>query len=397
MNVVLLADKKVRKTYEAALKDDPNITLVGCEMVLRGNTLARIADHHNPHILIIHNKVQVKDDLSINDLISFLRVKKPNMRIIYIYGEVADLNVFIETAESLIDSGITDIVTSYSVNTAIDTIISPITEEAIKVKIKDMIEEEEKSKLVVEDDDIYDQSFQKLDLSFPALTTIDEFNIDNVLVISEKKQDYDTFVIGIGQLQHHNGCTHTALEFATLLNKKNKVAVVIADDDTYERLAVFHRINPLAAKEGMKYNDIDIYPYSMLPELYDSYSVLIVDYSYMGSEYQKNQFAKSDVKILLASAAEWDIAYLMRHVEYNDERYTRNINILLPRVSKEKFTKYNKQFLKSGVNAYRLCDSPDWTSPNAENLNVYKAILTPYIINPNIKKAKRRLFRIKGK
>ena len=180
-------------------------------------------------------------------------------------------------------------------------------------------------------------------------------------------------------------------------NKNGEKEVDFINSIAWRSTAEFHRINPLAAKEGMKYNDIDIYPYSMLPELYDSYSVLIVDYSYMGSEYQKNQFAKSDVKILLASAAEWDIASLMRHVEYNDERYTRNINILLPRVSKEKFTKYNKQFLKSGVNAYRLCDSPDWTSPNAENLNVYKAILTPYIINPNIKKAKRRLFRIKGK
>ena len=138
-----------------------------------------------------------------------------------------------------------------------------------------------------------------------------KFDIDNVLVISNPAKEVQTINIGIAQLQHHNGCTHTALEIASLLSKKNSVAVVFADKDTYERLAVYHKINPLAAREGMNYNGIDIYPYSKHEELPESYNAVIYDYSYLREE-QKNSFDKCELKILLASAAEWDISTLVK-------------------------------------------------------------------------------------
>lgn len=143
----------------------------------------------------------------------------------------------------------------------------------------------------------------------------------------------------------------------------------------------------------MNYNGIDIYPYSKHEELPESYNAVIYDYSYLREE-QKNSFDKCELKILLASAAEWDISTLVKYVEYNDPRYIHDISILIPRVSPSKFSKYNKRFLKSGVSAYRLHNSPNWTAPNAENLEIYKKILSPYTIKP-IVKPKKRLFKIK--
>ena len=77
MNVVLLADKKVRKNFETAMRKNANHNLVGVEMIIRGNTMTRIAEHHNPHILVVYRNIPIsKDGLILNDLISFLRIKK---------------------------------------------------------------------------------------------------------------------------------------------------------------------------------------------------------------------------------------------------------------------------------------------------------------------------------
>lgn len=171
------------------------------------------------------------------------------------------------------------------------------------------------------------------------------------------------------------------------------MAVVFADYDTYERLAVYHGINPLSVQDGLNYNGIDIFPYNKRENLSGTYNVIIYDFSYLRDD-QKITFDNCDVKILLASAAEWDISTLIKYVEYNSDDYIRDINILIPRVSPSKFSKYNKRFLKSGVRAYRLHNSPVWNAPNADNLDIYRRILSPYTVKPATK-AKKKLFKIK--
>ena len=306
MNIVLLADKKIRKTFELAVKNEPEINLVGVEMVIRGNTMSRIADHHNPHVLVVYRNVPEKDGITLDDVISFLQMKRPNMRIVYVYGNITDHEEYIQMAEHLIENHVYDIICDNSAENAVSAINAPMTEEDARKSIEDIRSADEKEQLVVEDDDLSDVTYEELDLDFPAVTTNMKFDIDNVLVISNPAKEVQTINIGIAQLQHHNGCTHTALEIASLLSKKNSVAVVFADNDTYERLAVYHKINPLAAREGMNYNGIDIYPYSKHEELPESYNAVIYDYSYLREE-QKNSFDKCELKILLASAAEWDI------------------------------------------------------------------------------------------
>lgn len=394
MNVVLLADKKVRKNFEAAVRKKPDITLLGVEMVIRGNTMTRISEHHNPHVLIIYRNVPAKDGLEVNDVISFLRIKKPSMRIVYVYGTIADKTDFAMTAEFLMQNGINDIVADYDIEKILETVETPMEKNDIMNFIEELFTEDTPEDVIeVKDEIAEEQKYDDLNIDFPTVTELAHFDINKVMYVTSGTKEKNTLTIGIAQLQHHNGCTHTALEIALMLSQKNSTAVVIADDTTFESLSVFHKINPLAAKNGLNFHGIDVYPYSKYSEISKEYGVVICDFSYLREE-QRKSFSNCDVKLMLSSSAEWDISGLLNYIEYGLESYVRDIHFLFPRVSSTKFIKYNKQFLKSGITAYRLHNSPDWTKPNKENITVYKSILSAYTTNAT-PKPKKRLFKIK--
>lgn len=393
MNIVLLADKKVRKGFETAIRNNANINLIGVETVIRGNTMSRIAEHHNPHILVIYRDVPAKEGIEINDLISFLRIKKPNMRIIYVYGQITDNTSFSSDTDFLLANGITDIVTENTAQKVIEIIENPMTSEDVADFLNKLFSEEISETIIEKEETAPEQKFEELNIDFPSVTEIKQFNMENLMYISSENSQVDLLKIGIAQLQHHNGCTHTALEIATLLSKKNNTAVIIADNQTYENLAIFHKISTLSAKSGLNVQGIDVYPYESYHEIKDYYNVIVFDFSYLRDEHRKS-FNDCNVKIMLSSAAEWDILQLSRFIKYDSEFNTRDIHFLFPRISSSKFVKYNKQFLKSGIIAYRLHNSPDWTKPNTENITVYKNILSKYTVTPK-PKIKRRLFKIK--
>ncbi len=394
MNIVLLADKKVRKGFEMAVRDNANINLIGVEMVIRGNTMSRIAEHHNPHILVVYKDVPTKDGIEVNDLISFLRIKRPNMRIIYVYGNITDNTAFSAYTDFLLENGITDIVTENDAKKVIEVIENPMTREDVTDFLNELFSEVT-SKITddKQEEFIPEQKFEELNIDFPSVTEIGQFNVDKLMYISSENSQVDLLKIGIAQLQHHNGCTHTAFEIASMLSQKNNVAVIIADNITFENLAVFHKISTLTAKTGLNMHGIDVYPYEQYHEIKDYYNVIVFDFSYLKDE-QKKSFMDCDIKIMLSSAAEWDISTLTKFIYYGSDENCRNINFLFPRVTSSKFIKYNKQLIKSGITAYRLHNSPDWTKPDTENITVYRNILSRYTVTPK-PKIKRRLFRIK--
>lgn len=396
MNIVLLADKKIRKGFESAVKNNPDITLLGTEMIIRGNTMSRIAEHHNPHILVIyHSSVPEKDGLTVNDVISFLHVKRPNMRIIYVYGKVKSVEAFTETAGFLTSNGIYDIVTESDFNKVIEVIGAPMSENDVNLLLDEFQQQQEESCQSAGEEDYDSRIYEALEIDFPTVTSLTDFDIDHIETLTTKSASSknETLVIGIAQLQHHNGCTHTAFEIAAMLSKKNNVAVIMADNETYENLLSFHKLNPIAASKGVNVRGIDVYPYSMFKTIKEEYSAVICDFSYLRSN-QKNVYAECDVKIMLSSAAEWDIGTLMNYVNYASEDYIHKINFLFPRVAQSRFIKFNKQLIKSGYNAYRLHTSPDWSCPHTQNILAYKDILSAYTIKSSAK-PKKRLMRIK--
>ena len=396
MNVVLLADKKFRKPFEAAVKKDPNINLVGVEVILRGNTMSRIADHHNPHALVVYKGVPEKEGITEKACISFLRMVKPNMRIIYVYGKVEDIEAFTTVTEQLISNGITDIVTDTSAEKVVSVIDSPMTEEDVQELIEKLTAPEEEiiHEEVLNEEFLPGQEFIPLEVDFPTVTASDKFDIDKIVYEVSETKDSEHLSIGVAQLQHHNGCTHTAFELATMISKKRTVAVIMADDDTFEALAVFHKLNPLAAKQGLDVHGIAVFPYELRKHIVNEYSVVIYDYSFLREEKRKS-FDECDIKLMLSSAAEWDVAKVLNYIKFNDDTYIRSISFLFPRVSQSKFLKYSKLFKKSGINAYRLLDSPDWTAPVEGNTMVYSHIIENYNIAKSGKQPKRKLLKIK--
>lgn len=394
MNVVLLADKKVRKNFEIAVKENANIDLLGVEMVIRGNTVSRIAEHHNPHILVIYSNVPEKEGIGVDDVITLLRIKKPNMRIIYVYGQIEDKDKFAYTANFLIENGITDIVTDTDVKKILETIESPMTKDDVMAIIEDLFTEENAEESEEEIDEIaVGQTFDDLNIDFPTVVEKKPFDIDTVMYVTSEHSEKEILKIGVAELQHHNGCTHTSFEIATMLSRKTNTAVVIADEQTFENISVFNKINPLAAKNGLSINGIDVFSYSSFNGA-DEYNVIIYDFSYLKDEHKK-AFMECDVKIMLGSSAEWDISILTRFIRYDTDNYAKDIHFLFPRVSPAKFVKYNKLFMRSGVKAYRLHNSPDWTKPHTENITVYKTILNKHTVTSKPKKSKRRLIKAK--
>lgn len=194
MNAVLLADKKIRKNFEAAVRKKPDITLLGVEMVIRGNTMTRISEHHNPHVLIIYRNVPAKDGLEVNDVISFLRIKKPSMRIIYVYGTITDKTDFAMTAEFLMKNGINDIVPNYDIQKVLEAVENPMEKNDIMSFIEELFTEEDTPEEATEirDEIAEKQEFDALNIDFPTVTELSSFDIEKVMYITsdpkEKKQ-----------------------------------------------------------------------------------------------------------------------------------------------------------------------------------------------------------------
>lgn len=397
MNIVLLADKKVRKTFESAVKKNPNITLLGTEMVIRGNTISRIAEHHNPHAVVIYKNVPEKDGMTVKDTISFLRIKKPHLRIIYVFEQmVNDTAEFIETAKFLMGNNVFDIALTNDLSEIIKIIENPMTKEDIQSIIDEISNsEQENIQDIPEKFKSTDRIFESLALDFPAVSALDEFDIENIETISKNiSEDVRTVIIGLIQLQHHNGCTHTAFEIASMLAKKNSVAVIIADSDTYDNLTRFYEINPVKARKGLNIQRIDVYPYNMYSEIKSFYNAVIIDFGYMREKYKKS-FSSCHIKIMMCSSAEWDMSVIMNYINFSKENYIHDINYCFSRISLSRFVKYNKQLIKSGCNAYRLQNSSSWSCPHSDNIIAYKDILSPFTIQNTAPKQKRKLIKAK--
>ena len=276
MNVVLVADKKIRKSFENAVKKSSSITLLGVEMVIRGNTISRLTEHHNPHAVVIYRNTPQKEGMTIRDIISFLRLKRPQMRIIYVYGSVKDNEHFYEEHDFLTENKIYDIITDNELTSVINVIDNPMTKEDAEQIILKL--EEEKEKIVIDEiqTEEKEKTYDNIFLDFPAVTSLNDFDQERIeRNIIKTSQANSAVVIGVAQLQHHNGCTHTSFEIAAMLSKKNKTAVVMTDKDTFENLIVFHKINPQKAENGIEFNGIDVYPFSMLNDIKQNYSAVI--------------------------------------------------------------------------------------------------------------------------
>ena len=151
--------------------------------------------------------------------------------------------------------------------------------------------------------------------------------------------------------------------------------------------------HPMAVKQGLSINGIDVFPFDLNKQIAREYDITIYDYSFLREEKRKS-YDECNIKLMLSSSAEWDISKITNFIKYNDDEYVHSITLLFSRVAQSKFLRYNKVFRKSGINAYRLADSPDWTAPVQDNISVYTHIIENFKVSKS-KTPKRKLFKLK--
>ena len=218
-------------------------------------------------------------------------------------------------------------------------------------------------------------------MTISSLTAQQDFDIMTVVNIVENNEatEIKNISIGVTELLHHNGCTHTAFELVSMLNAKKKSAcIVIFDNETYRNLAKFHGlVGDKLLENGFKLKNLNIYPCEKLAEVSEQYNYIVCDIGYLKDDL-KPVFSEMHIKIMLCSSAEWDIDFLLKYINFSSDGYIRDINYCFYPISQAKFVQYNKQMIKGNCRAYRLRTSVDWISPCTENQNVYTAILKKY-------------------
>lgn len=390
MNILLVANKRYKKTFEAVIQDSNN-TLLGCEYQIRNGFIRKVTDDYNPHIIVIHRNAPVKDDIQIKDVIALLRIKKPNMRIIYVYGNVSDHEHFDDLYNYLVNNcQIYDIIYKKKTNEQMLGIIeNPMT-------LKDLLnenKEEESDDIVVEEPEEEEKEIEATEVDIENENSL--YSNFDIMEVTEYNEDIPeiieikNIVIGVTELMHHSGCTHTSFEICEFLSERNRSCCVILNDyKTYKSLADFYQIPDDLVDGGFTIKQhINVYPYSQFAEVKEKYNYIIIDFGYFRMEQHSEDFHGCHIKIMLCSSAEWDISTLMNYINLTQVDYIRDINYCFYPISQTKFIAYNKKLIKGKCKGYRLQTSQDWLQPCNENKDVYLDILKRYT---NIVPAKRK-------
>ena len=398
MNIVIAADKKYTKIFKDSLTQH---NILGFENELKSNFVSRIADHYNPHVLIVVNGVRSRK-FDFFAALPELRKQCPTMRIIYFFGRLND-----ETEQSYLDVcgkmfpyGYYEIV-PYDMyergfrSKIAEILETPLTGEDVKKLIADRQEEKIHTEILM-------QSIEKIIDTTPVSFAKDEVEAgyDDTQVerfdepqelLTEKQGEHITIAIGtISEKQA--GCTQTALEMAVLLTKSKQSAAVFLEDETYESYISYHGIE--SAPNGCQVNDLTLFPLSVYKEkkMYVRFAVLDVGYAPIIPEDAAYPFFESaEIKICICSFNEWDISKLADYLN-SPLPYIKEINYIFFPVSEKNFVKFQKQMDKGHCKSFRIRNSPDYTEPCEWNIGIYNKILNTYIDLDISKPKKRFLF-----
>lgn len=398
MNIVIAADKKYTKIFKDSLTQH---NILGFENELKSNFVSRIADHYNPHVLIVVSGVRSRK-FDFFAALPELRKQCPTMRIIYFFGRLTD-----ETEQSYLDVcgkmfpyGYYEIV-PYDMyergfrSKIAEILEKPLTGEDVKKLIADRQEEKIHTEILM-------QSIEKIIDTTPVSFAKDEVEADYddtqverfdepQELLTEKQGEHITIAIGtISEKQA--GCTQTALEIGILLMKSKQSVAVFLEDETYESYISYHGIE--SAPNGCQVNDLTLFPLSVYKEkkMYVRFAVLDVGYAPIIPEDAAYPFFESaEIKICICSFNEWDISKLADYLN-SPLPYIKEINYIFFPVSEKNFVKFQKQMDKGHCKSFRIRNSPDYTEPCEWNVGMYNKILNTYIDLDISKPKKRFLF-----
>ena len=397
MNIVIAADKKYSKIFRDSLIQH---NILGFENELKSNFVDRIADHYNPHVLIIVYGVRWRK-FDLFEALPELRKRCPTMRIIMFFGRLTD-----ETEQSYLDvcgkmfsCGYYEVI-PYDMyergfrSKLAEILEKPITAEDVKKLIADRHEEKLHTEILM-------QSIEKIidttPVSFDKEEIEAEYNDKEIIRfdepperLSELQSEHITIAIGtISEKQA--GCTQTALEIAILLTREKQSVAVFLEDETYERYIKYHGVE--SAPNGCQINELTVFPLSVYQDKKSFIKFAVLDVGYapiVREDAAYPYFENAQIKICICSFNEWDIEILADYLN-SPLPYIKEINYVFFPVSQKKFAKFQKQMTKGHCKALRIRNSDDYTMPCEWNVDVYNIIFDKYFDFDSKKKSKKRL------
>ena len=398
MNVVIAADKKYMKILRDSLTKH---NILGYEGELKNNFVSRIAEHYNPHILIIVGGVRCRK-IDFFDTLPELRKQCPTMRIIYFFGRrLTDETEqsYIEICEKMFRYGYHEVVPydmyERGFRTRLEEIIEkPLTPENIKQIIADRQEEKIHTETLVKS---IERIVDTTPVSFDKEEVEAEYDDTKIVRYDEPperltEQQSERVTIAVGSISEKQaGGTMTALEIAFMLLKEKQSVAVFLEDETYERYIGYHGIE--AAPNGCQINNLTLFPLSAYAEkrVFVKFSVCDVGFAPIVTEDAAYPiFETAPIKICICSFNEWDVSILADYLN-SPVPYIKDINYIFFPVSQETFSKFNQQMTKGHCKAFRTRNSPSYTKPCELNVDTYSKILKKYVDIQAKKKSKRML------
>ena len=319
MNIVIVAEKHYRRLFEDCLRNE-NHNLLGYETEMKANFNKRIAEHYNPHILVVVRGCKSKNyDFFAN--IKTLLELCPTLRIIYFYGNVTKDNEqdYLDTVETLAPFEIYDIFPYDLYERGFKTKILELlsSEPTSSYQLQKILEQRRKDE---ENAEQFIRKFERIidttpvDLSKQKVENeiYDSENIEKIDMIPERLSADENITIGTALLSgRQTGSILTAFEIAVILKEAKESAAVFLDDETYQNYIFYHGIED--APKGCKINGLTIYPMSLFDEKHLTVKYAVCDFGTAPAERSGDnydRFVSAEIKICICSFNEWDICTL---------------------------------------------------------------------------------------
>ena len=386
MNIVIVAEKHYRRLFEDCLRNE-NHNLLGYETEMKANFNKRIAEHYNPHILVVVRGCKSKNyDFFAN--VKVLLELCPTLRIIYFYGNVTKDNEqdYLDTVETLAPFEIYDIFPYDLYERGFKTKFLELlsSEPTSSFQLQKILEQRRKDE---ENAEQFIRKFERIidttpvDLSKQKVDNevYDSENVETIDMIPERLSADENITIGTALLSdRQTGNILTAFEIAVILKEAKKSAAVFLDDETYQNYIFYHGIED--APKGCKINGLTVYPMSLFDEKRLTVKYAVCDFGTAPAERSGDnydRFVKAEIKICICSFNEWDICTLADWLN-SPLPYIKEINYIFFPVSEKSFIKFSKQMAKGHCKTFRTESSPDYTQPCEWNKKVYSHIMKQY-------------------
>lgn len=432
MNLAVICAKDYKKSIKGLIespKDD--IKVLHTETIVKKDFID-VIQNINPHILVILRGAKYKD-ITEEEFLQKLLAFNTRIRIIYIYGLVADETAYENTVSYLKKLGITDIIKGRITPTQVHNIIlNPIKEAEVTEKdsnsptlledIEDLglddllasaldeIEETEKdistAVTPAEAETDTDMDIEEASAEAPAETETDTATVatpteapqkpsflknDNFdFFIIERETEYEkkitdivgNIIIGVTSLLHRSGCTFSSIELAKVIQQNGfDACVVLSDENTYSNLSSFY-LNDTDI--FFVFENIKIYSPKSFSIAKGEHKIIINDLGILGDS-TLNEFEETQIKIMMCDGSEWNLPILENYINENKTKpYLKQINFCFQNIGKARFSELYRAIVRKGLNnVFRLTTSEYCYQPSSENTKAYRSIMQTVFASKN--------------